>query len=202
MEVANLALEYLRVLAWPILLGAILWLNRKRLAGLMDRVIGAEIPGVGRVDFQPPPQDQQPQPPADIPQPEELETARRQVKDLEKSYEELSRNYSRLHKWYTYEAIWSQLHKSQVELLQYSSAQPNRTMPYQNGVRFYQKGTFIHGPKQEPYQHYIDFLAQAELITLLPGSTGVAFLQVTDKGIEFLQYLTARGLTPQMKPGR
>jgi len=200
-EIARLILDYLRILIWPGVILAVLIVGRKRLALLLDRLIGWDIPGLGRIDLQPQlPQEKKPEPP-NAPDPGQLEKLRKQAGDFEAAYKQLSAQYANLYKGYEYEALWNQLYRSQIELLQFLNSQPEKAALYQAGIPFFQRGTFWHGPKSQAYDHYIGFLSQAGLTQLVPDNSGGTLIKLTPKGIEFLQYIAGRGLQLQMKPG-
>ena len=45
MEIAQLVLDYVRALVWPVLLAAILWMGRKKIPELLSRLRSVEAPG-------------------------------------------------------------------------------------------------------------------------------------------------------------
>lgn len=148
MEIARLILDYLRILLWPGVILAVVILQRKRLALLLDRLTGWDIPGLGRIDLQPQlPQEKKPEPP-NLPEPGQLEKLKKQAGDIDAAYKQLSAQYAKLYRDYGNEALWNDLYKSQIELLQFLNSQPNRVMLYQAGIPYFQKGTFFHGQKQ------------------------------------------------------
>ena len=51
MEIANIVLEYIRALVWPIIVITILLLFRKEVIALIGRVRKLEFPGVGLIDL-------------------------------------------------------------------------------------------------------------------------------------------------------
>jgi hypothetical protein len=201
-EIARLILDYLRLLIWPSVIVAVFIAERKRLALLLDRLTGWDIPGFGRIDLRPqPPQEEKPQPPPNVPEPGQLEKLRKQAVDIETAYKQLSAQYANLYKGYEYEALWNQLYKSQIELVQFLNVQPGQMILYQGGIPFFQKGMFFHGQKPQGYDHYIGFLAQNGLTQLVSDNSGGTWIKLTPKGVEFLQYMTGRGLQLQMKTG-
>ena len=80
MEIAKVVLEYLRILLWPAVILGVVILQKKRLALLLDRLTGWDIPGLVRIDLQPPqlPQERKPDPP-NAPEPGQLEKLRKQA---------------------------------------------------------------------------------------------------------------------------
>lgn len=202
MEIANMILNYVQVLVWPILIGvALFYFFRSDIRGLLQRLLSAKVPG-GEFQFQP---QGEPEIEASLP----LDIVRERGSDIKERYDQQIHNkdeqieslFQELAKkdlQVQYEATYNQIFGSQLSLLEYLSTKGSAGATYLDLYTFFYAPTVgvYPSPKIYTFERYLGFLVTSGLIE--EHTTGR--YRITPLGIGFLEYIAGRGYPMVKRP--
>ena len=204
MDVAELVLDYLDTLKWPVVVLALatvlIWRYHdeigRLLAGLFSRVKSLETP-IGRATFEPGEQVVATDGPVSPNAADELDLARQSQQQLQATVEQLQSEYNALRAFFLHEYVFRIIYGTQIELLHglnavYPQGVDETRLPSTSHARFLE----LSKAGDWSLEQYLRFLFFNGLMEKLQATNTY---RITENGRAFLQYLANMDPPPQPK---
>ena len=203
----ELTLRYLTALVWPATTLAICYWFKQEIAGLLNRIIGGELPGGFK--FSSPPTQKTPN--ENVPDEIKESVAQKKEENAEENKEKsagskedakeqviaLLSQVAELQTALVFERVYQNIFGSQIKLLEELRLRGTIGASYEDIAAYYQQ-TKIKSPNLNSYllESYLNYLKNGGLIEMFLDGSQKKY-KITSRGVDFLEYIEKLGYTKE-----